>query len=273
MRRLLCLLVLFGAACAGLAAFGNVAGACAQSPPPVPFPTIGPVDPSCGSVPDADRDGVFDYQDNCQGYYNPSQLDTDNDSGEPPYQPVNVTQRDPKTGGDTCDTDDDGDGVPDVDDNCQKAPNKDQRDTDGDGIGNACDPDPGSAASGGGGGSASGSGSPGPTATASRGPLKLTLLAFSRRQSLAQVRAGLAVPIRCSGPCAVRGELRRGKTVLGRGQAILEDAGMTFVFVRLTKAAPRRIARASTRLTLRLSFGAVSGGKQTVLARSVTLRR
>jgi hypothetical protein len=271
MRRALCLFVLFAAACVGLASLGNVAGACAQSPPPVPFPTLGPIDPSCGSVPDTDRDGVFDYQDNCQGYYNPSQVDTDKDSGDPPYQPVNVTQRDPTTGGDTCDTDDDGDAVPDVDDNCQKVSNKDQRDTDGDGIGNACDPDPGSAAGPGGGGS--GGRGAGPVASASRGPLKLTLLSFSRRQSLAELRAGLAVPVRCSDACAVTGELRRGRTVLGRGRAILEGAGMTFVFVRLTKTAPRRIARASTRVTLRLSFGAVSGGKRSVLSRSVTLRR
>ena len=269
MRRTLCLLVLFGAACIGLAGLGPVAGACAQSPPPVPFPTIGPIDPSCGSVPDTDRDGVFDYQDNCQGYYNPSQVDTDKDAGAPPYEPVPVTQRDPKTGGDTCDTDDDGDDVSDVDDNCQKVANKDQRDTDGDGIGNACDPDPGSAATAGGGSGGGG----GPIASASRGPLKLTLLRFSRRQSLAELRAGLAVPIRCSGACTVTGELRRGKTVLGRGRAILEDAGMTFVFVRLTKSAPRRIARASTRVSLRLSFGPVAGGKRSVLSRSVTLRR
>jgi murein DD-endopeptidase MepM/ murein hydrolase activator NlpD len=37
--------------------------------------------------------------------------------------------------------DTDGDGVPDILDNCTKHPNPDQRDTDGDGYGNACDPD------------------------------------------------------------------------------------------------------------------------------------
>jgi len=38
--------------------------------------------------------------------------------------------------------DSDGDGVPDVRDNCPAVANADQRDTDGDGIGDACDPCP-----------------------------------------------------------------------------------------------------------------------------------
>ena len=43
--------------------------------------------------------------------------------------------------GDACQTggDADGDGVPDAVDNCPRTPNPDQRDTDGDGIGDACD--------------------------------------------------------------------------------------------------------------------------------------
>jgi hypothetical protein len=40
-----------------------------------------------------------------------------------------------------CDTDDDGDGLPDNVDNCPTVANEDQTDTDGDGQGNACDPD------------------------------------------------------------------------------------------------------------------------------------
>ncbi|HEV8359354.1 MAG TPA: thrombospondin type 3 repeat-containing protein [Candidatus Thermoplasmatota archaeon] len=42
---------------------------------------------------------------------------------------------------DVCDVDDDGDGIPDLLDNCQFAFNPDQLDSDGDGLGDACDYD------------------------------------------------------------------------------------------------------------------------------------
>ena len=44
-------------------------------------------------------------------------------------------------GGDDCDTDDENDGVYDVEDNCPLVANPDQGDDDGDGIGNFCDSD------------------------------------------------------------------------------------------------------------------------------------
>eukprot|EP00698_Gefionella_okellyi_P006095 TRINITY_DN15558_c0_g1_i1.p1 TRINITY_DN15558_c0_g1~~TRINITY_DN15558_c0_g1_i1.p1 ORF type:complete len:270 (+),score=29.18 TRINITY_DN15558_c0_g1_i1:79-810(+) len=41
---------------------------------------------------------------------------------------------------DPCDNDDDGDGVPDVTDNCPLIPNANQADADGNGIGDRCEP-------------------------------------------------------------------------------------------------------------------------------------
>ena len=50
---------------------------------------------------DADADGITNNRDNCQQTYNPSQANFDDD-----------------TQGDICDSDDDGEGIPDVVDSC-----------------------------------------------------------------------------------------------------------------------------------------------------------
>ena len=75
-------------------------------------------------VPDADNDGVSDFDDNCPTNSNSSQADTDSD-GE----------------GDACDADDDDDGLVDSSDNCRLDVNQGQADTDNDGAGDVCDPD------------------------------------------------------------------------------------------------------------------------------------
>jgi hypothetical protein len=271
------LIALAGALCAVLlvlatgagGVIGGVATACAQSPPPLPIPTLGPLDPSCGQAPDSDNDGVFDDQDNCVGYYNPSQEDTDQDSGEPPYAPY-ASQRDPKTGGDTCDIDDDNDGVSDVDDNCPKVANPDQADDDADGKGNKCDPQNDLT------GAPSGPAAPVQAQASAQTAPKLTIEGLARRQHLAELRAGLAVPVRCTAPCAVAGDLRLkpGRVVLGRGAAKTERAGLTFVFVRLTRAGRSRVARVRRApATLRLIFSAADGSGRSVVRKSLVLGR
>jgi hypothetical protein len=252
----------------GGGSFQGVATACAQTVPTTVIPTLGPLDPTCSRVPDTDNDGVLDFQDNCQGTFNPRQDDTDNDSMPPPYQPVNIIPRDPMTGGDACDIDDDGDNVLDVNDNCPKKPNPDQADRDGDTVGDICDPNPDVPA----------------FASGATGPLRLTILrGMHSVQHLPEIQAGVTVPVRCSHRCAISARLtvnartarrlRIGKTSLGRGSAGLDQGGTTFVFVRLSKAAMSRIARSgSVKATLRLTVTDDVGHRK-VVTRRLTIRR
>ncbi|MBP7147527.1 MAG: thrombospondin type 3 repeat-containing protein [Acidobacteria bacterium] len=86
---------------------------------------------ACDTCTDTDADGYGDPGfaastcsfDNCPAVANPSQQDTDRDGS-----------------GNSCDTDDDNDGLLDANDNCPLAANVDQADQDGDGSGDACDP-------------------------------------------------------------------------------------------------------------------------------------
>jgi hypothetical protein len=78
-----------------------------------------------GTCADDDDDSVHDVIDNCDGFANTSQADTDMDGV-----------------GDACESaDTDGDGVLNGDDNCPSSPNAGQEDLDNDGRGDACDPD------------------------------------------------------------------------------------------------------------------------------------
>jgi hypothetical protein len=251
-------LAICGVAAAGVAAFAGLCGvaparACAQGGD-LPLPTLGPIDPTCSRVPDTDRDGILDYQDNCHRLFNPSQADTDKDSGPPPYEPVPVTYRDPTTGGDGCDVDDDSDKVPDVQDNCPKLPNADQKDADGDGAGDVCDPLPDA-------------GGPGVAGTP-----RVSIHGLARTYRSAELRSGLAVPVRCTAACSLSGTLRARKAVLGRGLGGLEGAGSTFVFVRLTASGRRRVGHARRTAAKVMVRASDDVGHSMVRTRRVTLR-
>jgi hypothetical protein len=166
-----------------------------------------------------------------------------------------VTFRDPTTGGDACDVDDDADKVPDVNDNCPKLGNADQKDTDGDGTGDVCDALPGSA---------------GPAAA---GAPKVTIHGLARSYRADELRYGLAVPVRCTAACSLAGTLRARKAVLGRGLGGLQGPGSTFVFVRFTSAGRHRVAharRTAAKVTVRASDDV---GHRATRTRKLTLRR
>lgn len=81
-------------------------------------------------VPDRDRDGIFDADDNCADTVNVDQLDTDRDGLGDACDPCVV---------DDESHDEDGDGIADRCDNCPVVGNDDQTNSDGDDLGNACD--------------------------------------------------------------------------------------------------------------------------------------
>uniref|UniRef100_A0A8C4QTZ8 Thrombospondin n=1 Tax=Eptatretus burgeri TaxID=7764 RepID=A0A8C4QTZ8_EPTBU len=94
---------------------------------------------------DADGDGVTNMQDNCWLIANSMQVNSDEDSfGDAcdncPYL-INNDQKDTDDNGagDACDTDMDGDGIPNILDNCPQIPNPPQTDIDSDGVGDPCD--------------------------------------------------------------------------------------------------------------------------------------
>ena len=248
----------------------------------------GPATGTCGGGPcspgDYDGDGVKDWADNCPLNGNAKQTDNDADTPPPvgadagtppspvgdltgpvrlypstPYQTGQQapTDRDPLTGGDPCDADDDNDGVRDRrtpghkgPDNCRRIAHADQADGDLDGLGDVCD-DKFDA----------------PVTTT---PAAVTLRR-PRRLRLDQVRIGVPIRLRCSATCRVRAQAtldrrlaRRARGAaakpLGTGAAELEGQGETYLVLRLDRAALRRLASRLPRVRLIVR---VSGGART----------
>jgi Thrombospondin type 3 repeat len=210
------------------------------------------------SVADYDGDTVKDWADNCPLNGNRKQQDNDKDTGAPvvdvgmPPEPIDnttgpiriypatplqtgqplPTDRSREQGGDSCDLDDDNDGIYDRrspgkrgPDNCQMVPNPDQGDADRDGIGDRCDKEFNP-----------------PAIAKVTHPKKLP----ARRYD--EIGAGLIVPLRCSSACSVSGALTVGKTVIGRGTAALDGAGRTFLIVRIPAKSLSNLRRKRARI-------------------------
>lgn len=102
---------------------------------------------------DSDGDGVPDEHDNCPNIANPDQLDSNNNGvGDAcdVKDPVGPGGRCTETSEcqiglvcyyNKCQTDRDGDGIPDDHDNCPDISNPDQADADNNGVGDACEVD------------------------------------------------------------------------------------------------------------------------------------
>jgi subtilisin family serine protease len=114
---------------------------------------------------------------------------------------------------------------------------------------------------------------PGAAAAEDRTGPRLTFTAPARVWSRSAAGRGLRLRVRCSEACALRGELRHGRALAGRGRGGRSDAGTATLVVKLTAAGSRRLRpRLPERVTLTVRAVDPAGNARSV-ARRITVRR
>ena len=241
---------------------------------------------------DYDHDGYKNWADNCPDNYNPKQQDNDQDTDPPlaeqpaphpstgpvivyPYTPPpppgagppadTPTEMPPTEGGDSCDVDDDNDGVTDNPkrDNCPKHANADQKDSDFDGKGDVCDDQNGTPSA-----TSAGAVDPNdkvaPKASVSA-PRKVRFASIGRRT--------LAIKVRCSEACSLDGRLMVKRRAVARGAAQVAAKGQTWVFLKFSKGTLARLKRKGRVGATFMLAAKDSNGNRVAVQKRLTLRR
>jgi hypothetical protein len=275
---------------------------------------------------DLDHDGFKNWADNCPENHNPKQVDTDGDTFDPvvnepaphpstgplivyPYTPAvpggspasTPADRTADTGGDSCDNDDDGDGVTDMPkrDNCPLVANKEQTDSEYDGRGDACDPDDdndnagdkqdncplvsnvgqvdtdrdgiGDACDPDGPKAAASSGLKGGDPNDKSAP---TVTISSRRViRFDELGRGLAMSVRCDEGCSLDGELVVRRKAVARGASQVESKGATWVFLTFSNGQMRAIKRKGRAPATFKLVAKDANGNRAVVQKKLLLRR
>ena len=110
-----------------------------------------------------------------------------------------------------------------------------------------------------------------PTVAADRAPARVTLT-LGRSQRGSDALGGMPAKVRCSEACSVRAELKLAtatakrlklKALVATGEAALDGAGTTYVFLDFTKPALKKLFRAKVSATLTLKVLDMAGNAST----------